>query len=38
MHKLNLKLMPQATQRNFARLKDDPRLAGFTMALAALDQ
>lgn len=31
MHELKLKLMPEATQRNFARLKDDPRLAGFTL-------
>jgi Nucleotidyl transferase AbiEii toxin, Type IV TA system len=28
---LKLEFMPQATQRNFARLKDDPRLAGFTL-------
>ena len=31
MHKLKLEFMPQATQKNFARLKDDPRLAGFTL-------
>ena len=31
MDKLNLELMPPATLRNFARLKDDPRLAGFTL-------
>ena len=31
MHKLNLEFMPEATQKNFARLKDDPRLAGFTL-------
>ena len=31
MHKLKLEFMPEATQTNFARLKDDPRLAGFTL-------
>ena len=31
MHELKLQFMPQATQKNFARLKDDPRLAGFTL-------
>ena len=31
MHKLMLDFMPEATQKNFARLKDDPRLAGFTL-------
>jgi hypothetical protein len=31
MHKLMLEFMPEATQRNFARLKDDPRMAGFTL-------
>jgi Nucleotidyl transferase AbiEii toxin, Type IV TA system len=31
MHKLKLQFMPEATQKNFARLKDDPRLAGFTL-------
>jgi predicted nucleotidyltransferase component of viral defense system len=31
MHKLKLEFMPEATQKNFARLKDDPRLAGFTL-------
>ncbi|WP_300708799.1 nucleotidyl transferase AbiEii/AbiGii toxin family protein [Limnohabitans sp.] len=31
MHKLKLEFMPKATQRNFARLKDDPRLADFTL-------
>jgi very-short-patch-repair endonuclease len=31
LDKLNLDLMPPATLRNFARLKDDPRLAGFTL-------
>ena len=31
MHKLKLELMPAATQKNFARLKDDARLAGFTL-------
>lgn len=31
MHELKLEFMPQATQKNFARLKDDPRLAGFTL-------
>jgi hypothetical protein len=31
MHKLKLKFMPEATQKNFTRLKDDPRLAGFTL-------
>ena len=31
MHELKLEFMPEATQKNFARLKDDPRLAGFTL-------
>jgi len=31
MHKLMLRFMPEATQKNFARFKDDPRLAGFTL-------
>jgi len=31
MHKLKLEFMPEAAQKNFARLKDDPRLAGFTL-------
>lgn len=31
MPELNLEFMPEATQKNFARLKDDPRLAGFTL-------
>jgi len=31
MDKLKLEFMPEATQKNFARLKDDPRLAGFTL-------
>ena len=31
MHKLKLEFMPEATQKNFARLKDEPRLAGFTL-------
>lgn len=31
MHKLKLEFMPEATQKNFARLKDNPRLAGFTL-------
>lgn len=31
MHELKMEFMPAATQRNFARLKDDPRLAGFTL-------
>lgn len=31
MDKLKLEFMPKATQKNFARLKDDPRLAGFTL-------
>ena len=31
MHNLKLEFMPEATQKNFARLKDDPRLAGFTL-------
>lgn len=31
MHELKLEFMPEATQRIFARLKDDPRLAGFTL-------
>ncbi len=31
MHKLKLEFMPEATQKNFARLKGDPRLAGFTL-------
>ena len=31
MHELKLEFMPEATQKNFARLKDDPRLASFTL-------
>ena len=31
MQELKLEFMPEATQKNFARLKDDPRLAGFTL-------
>lgn len=31
MHNLKLEFMPEATQKNFARLKDDPRLADFTL-------
>jgi len=31
MHKLKLEFLPEATQANFARLKDDARLAGFTL-------
>ncbi|MEK7344973.1 MAG: nucleotidyl transferase AbiEii/AbiGii toxin family protein [Pseudomonadota bacterium] len=31
MHKLKLEFMPEATQKNFDRLKNDPRLAGFTL-------
>lgn len=31
MHKLKLEFMPEATQKNFARLKSDPRMAGFTL-------
>jgi hypothetical protein len=31
MLELKLEFMPEATQKNFARLKDDPRLAGFTL-------
>ena len=31
MHKLKLDFMPEVTQKNFTRLKDDPRLAGFTL-------
>lgn len=31
MHEFKLEFMPEATQRNFTRLKDDPRLAGFTL-------
>ena len=31
MHKLKLQFMPEATQKNFARLQNDPRLAGFTL-------
>ena len=31
MHEFKLECMPEATQKNFARLKDDPRLAGFTL-------
>lgn len=31
LHKLKLEFMPKATQKNFARLKDEPRLAGFTL-------
>ncbi|MFN5880505.1 MAG: nucleotidyl transferase AbiEii/AbiGii toxin family protein, partial [Burkholderiales bacterium] len=31
MNELELELMPEATRQNFERLKDDPRLAGFTL-------
>ena len=31
MNELKLEFMPEATQKNFARLKDDSRLAGFTL-------
>lgn len=31
MHKLKLEFMPEATQKNFARLNGDPRLTGFTL-------
>lgn len=31
MHKLKLEFMPESTQKNFVRLKGDPRLAGFTL-------
>ncbi len=31
MHELRMEFMPKATRRNFNRLKDDPRLAGFTL-------
>ena len=31
MHELKLAFMPKATQKNFARLQDDPRMAGFTL-------
>ena len=31
MHKLKMDFMPEATRKNFARLKDDPRLASFTL-------
>jgi hypothetical protein len=31
MHNLKLEFMPEATQKNFARLKEDPRLAGFSL-------
>ena len=31
MHDLKLEFMPVATQKNFARLKNDHRLAGFTL-------
>ncbi len=31
MHKLKLEFMPEATHKNFARLKGDARLAGFTL-------
>ena len=31
MHQLQLEFMPETTQKNFARLNDDPRLAGFTL-------
>ena len=31
MHKLKLEFMPEATRQNFARLQNDPRLAGFTL-------
>lgn len=31
MHKLKLQFMPEATQKNFARLNGDSRLSGFTL-------
>ena len=31
MHELKLAFMPKATQKNFARLQEDPRMAGFTL-------
>ena len=31
MHKLKIEFMPETTQKNFARLKDNPKLAGFTL-------
>lgn len=31
MHKLKMEFMPETTQKNFARLKDNPKLAGFTL-------
>lgn len=31
MHQLKIEFMPEATQRNFSRLKDDPRMSGFTL-------
>lgn len=31
MHKLKLQFMPESTQKNFARLQNDSRLAGFTL-------
>ena len=31
MHKLKMEFMPEATQKNFARLKGDRKLAGFTL-------
>jgi len=31
MHAMKIEFMPDATRRNFARLKDDPRMAGFTL-------
>ena len=31
MHKLKMDFMPEATRKNFARLKDDPRLVSFTL-------
>lgn len=31
MRKLKLEFMPEATRKNFERLKGDPRLAGFTL-------
>ena len=31
MGKLKLEFMPEATRKNFERLKGDPRLAGFTL-------
>lgn len=31
MHKLKMEFMPETTQKNFALLKDNPKLAGFTL-------